>query len=271
MAIGVFDSGIGGLTVFKEVRRLLPRANIVYLGDTARVPYGIRSAETVRRYAKESAGFLTARGIHMMIVACNTSSAVAMEDLESKFDIPVIGVIYPGAKTAVETTKRGRVGVLGTPATISSGAYPKAIRQIDSGVSVAGMACPLFVPLVEEGWINNEVARLTAREYLTALYKQDQDVDTIVLGCTHYPLLKPLLQKVASGVFEQPVTFVDSALETAREVKEMVAEKNVPVEEDGEVNYYVTDFTDRFCKVGSMFLGSNIERAELISLPTWKD
>ena len=271
MAIGMFDSGIGGLTVLKEIKRILPNMHITYLGDTARVPYGIRSPETVARYAKESAVFLTEHGIHMMVVACNTSSAVALDDLVTRFDIPVLGVIYPGAKTAVESTKRGRVGVLGTPATISSGAYPKAIRKIDAGVAVTGMACPLFVPLVEEGWLDNEVARLTAREYLYRLHSLDQDLDTIVLGCTHYPLLKPLLQKVAVGVFEQPIKFVDSALETAREVKEMVADKGIPMDEDGQVNYYVTDFPDRFCKVGSIFLGADIQRADKITLPPWKE
>ncbi len=271
MAIGIFDSGIGGLTVLREIKSLLPRAHLIYLGDTARVPYGIRSSNTVTVYAMESARFLSERGIDMLVVACNTSSAVAMDALSDGFDVPVLGVIHPGAKAAVQTTKGGRVGVLGTPATISSNAYLKAIRQIDSGVSVAGMPCPLFVPLVEEGWLENEVARLTAREYLYRLYHADPDIDTIVLGCTHYPLLKPVLNKVSAGVFEGPVTLVDSALETARMVREMVEEKNIHTDEDGDVEYFVTDFPERFRNVGSMFLGEDIEQAEQVALPQYEE
>lgn len=267
MSIGIFDSGIGGLTVLAEIKRLLPNAHLLYLGDTARVPYGIRSAETVTRYAMESAKFLRDHGIKMLVVACNTSSAVAMNALTSAFEAPVIGVILPGAKAAAKATKCGRIGVIGTAATISSGAYPAAIRDIDSGIKVVGMPCPLFVPLVEEGWLENEVARLTSKEYLYKLSGLDSSIDTIVLGCTHYPLLKPTLQKVAAGIFEQQVTFVDSAFETAGVVKDKTIESGIDTDEGGGIEYYVTDFPERFMQVGSMFLGETIERAERIFLP----
>jgi len=267
MAIGIFDSGIGGLTVLKEIKRLLPNAHLIYLGDTARVPYGIRSSETVTRYARECARFLSARGIKMLVVACNTSCAVAMESLTEEFDIPVVGVIEPGARAAVGSTRVGRVGVVGTPATISSDAYPKAIREIDSGVKVAGMPCPLFVPLVEEGWLDNEVAKLTVREYLYRLYHIDRDIDSIVLGCTHYPLLKPVLYRESEGIFDHRVALVDSALETANAVRELVATRSIYVGEDGRVEYCVTDFPERFREVGSMFLGEDIEEAQRVILP----
>ncbi len=266
MAIGVFDSGIGGLTVLREIRLLLPEADLVYLGDTARVPYGIRSAKAVTRYAMESARFLTDRGINMLVVACNTSSAVALEALYEEFDVPVVGVIIPGAKAAAAATRRGRVGVLGTPATVNSGAYVKAIQDVDGGIRVAGVACPLFVPLVEEGWLENEVARLTVKEYLYKLYHADPEIDAIVLGCTHYPLLKPMLGRVSEGVFEQSPILVDSAEETAREVKKVIDEKGFTTRESGKVTYYVTDFPERFREVGNMFLGENIENAEQIEL-----
>jgi len=266
MSIGIFDSGIGGLTVLREIRLLVPQADLVYLGDTARVPYGIRSARAVTQYAMESARFLTERGINMLVVACNTSSAVALDALSETFDVPVVGVISPGAKAAVKATRRGRVGVLGTPATVNSGAYVKAIHGVDEGIGVTGVACPMFVPLVEEGWLENEVARLTAREYLYRLYHADPEIDVMVLGCTHYPLLKPVLGKVSEGIFEQPVMLVDSAEETAREVKEIIDRKGVPTGESGEVSYYVTDFPERFRQVGGMFLGEKIEHAEQVEL-----
>lgn len=266
MAIGVFDSGIGGLTVLREIRLLVPEADLVYLGDTARVPYGIRSARTVIQYAMESARFLTERGINMLVVACNTSSAVALDVLSEAFNVPVVGVIVPGAKAAVRATRRGRVGVLGTLATINSGAYVNAIHDVDAGINVTGVACPLFVPLVEEGWLDNEMARLTVKEYLYKLYHADPEIDVLVLGCTHYPLLKPMLARVAEGIFEQRLTLVDSAEETAREVKKIIGEKDFPTREDGKVTYYVTDFPERFREVGSMFLGEKLEDAEQIEL-----
>ena len=251
----------------KEVKRLLPKSHLMYLGDTARVPYGIRSAETVTRYAMESALFLKNKGINMLVVACNTSTAVALDALSSGYEVPIIGVIEPGAKAAAAATRRGRVGVIGTSATIDSGAYPEAIRQIDAGISVVGLECPMFVPLIEEGWLENEVARLTAKEYLYRLYHMDSDIDTVVLGCTHYPLLKQTIQKVAGGIFEQRVTLVDSAGETAKVVKEEVVDKKIPIDEGGRTDFFVTDFPERFSQVGSMFLGEKIESALRVELP----
>jgi len=275
MAIGIFDSGIGGLTVLKEMRRLIRDRRMIYLGDTARVPYGIRSPEIVVRYSLENAAFLTSRGIHLLVVACNTSSSVALDPLAKRFDMPIVGVIEPGARAAVKATRRGRVAVLGTPATINSGAYPRAIAKLDAGVKVVGQPCPLFVPLVEEGWLNHEATRLTAREYILAIHHQDPDIDTIVLGCTHYPLLKPLLNKVVENIFDHPVSFIDSALETAITVKQLLDGGNIPagppLMENSGVTYCITDFPVRFKQVGSLFLGEPIEAVEVVALPSLED
>lgn len=253
---------------------MIPDRRMIYLGDTARVPYGIRSPEIVVRYSLENAAFLVSRGIQLLVVACNTSSSVAIEALEKKYDMPIVGVIEPGSRAAVRATKRGRVAVLGTPATINSGAYPRAIARLDAGIKVIGQACPLFVPLVEEGWHEHEATRLTAREYIHKIHNRDPDIDTIVLGCTHYPLLKPLLKKVVEGVFNHPVTFIDSALETAITVKKLLDEglpvAQCPAEEFDSVTYYITDFPVRFKEVGSLFLDEKIEIAEVVSLPSYE-
>ena len=185
-AIGIFDSGVGGLTVLKEIARLLPGENLIYLGDTARVPYGTKSPETVCRYALEAADFLVGLGVKMLVVACNTASAVALEALQAKYDIPVIGVIEPGARRAAGLTRVRKVGVVGTEGTIKSDAYARAIRSIDPGIDVVSAACPLFVPLAEEGWAEHEIARIAAEEYVGPIRA---GIDTLVLGCTHYPLL----------------------------------------------------------------------------------
>ena len=190
-----------------------------------------------------------------------------MEKLNKKGVSPVIGVILPGARAAARSTRCGRVAVIGTAATIDSGAYVAAIHDIDPGIHVVGLPCPMFVPLVEEGWTDNEVARLTAKEYLHQLHHIDPDIDTLVLGCTHYPLLKPLLQRVAAGIFERKITLVDSALETARTVKEEIQEKHIKIAYDGATEYYVTDFPERFTQVGGIFLGENIDKAERVLLP----
>lgn len=272
MSIGIFDSGIGGLTVFKEIKKLLPTKRIIYLGDTARVPYGTRSPEIVRRYSLENANFLKNRGINFLVVACNTSSAVALDILRSKFDIPIIGVIEPGAKAAVKATKNGRVAVVGTPATINSGAYPKAIANLDSSIKVVGQPCPLFVPIVEEGWLDHEATRLIAKEYLSQIRAKDKLVDAIVLGCTHYPLLKPLLKKVSEEIFDHEITFVDSAIETASALKELTENAKLPPTGDnGSVSFCITDFPERFKQVGSLFLGEKIENVEVVTLPALED
>src|SRR4051795_10474316 len=193
-SIGVFDSGIGGLTVAKEVIRQLPHESVIYFGDTARVPYGPKSPETVRRYSREIAGFLRAEGVKGIVIACNTATAHALSVLRDEMDMPVIGVVEPGARAAVAATRRGHIGVIGTVGTIKSGAYERAIRALDPDVLITARACPLFVPLVEEGWIDHEATRLIAQEYLEPMLAAE--IDTLVLGCTHYPLIKDLLRDV---------------------------------------------------------------------------
>ena len=210
-AIGIFDSGIGGLTVFREIMRALPGENAVYLGDTARVPYGIKSPETIRRYSEEAASYLLSHGIKALVVACNTSSALALNVLKRRFRIPVIGVIEPGARRAVEASRKKRIGVIGTEATVRSGAYKKAIEKYGDGVKVYQKACPLFVPLAEEGRIRDRIAALAAREYLAEMKREG--VDALVLGCTHYPLLKDVIR----GAMGNGVRLIDSAEEVARE------------------------------------------------------
>ena len=212
--IGVFDSGIGGLTVFKEITETLPDENTIYLGDTARVPYGTRSKETIRRYAFECADFLMSCGIKLMVVACNTVSSVCIDELKKHYPVPVIGVVDPGARAAVRETVSGNVAVIGTRATVESNAYRLAIKRYDSSISVDGIACALFVPLIEEGWADDALAREIVCRYLSPL--KGTHIDTVVLGCTHYPLLKGAIHEaVGAGV-----RLVDSAVETAGEVRE---------------------------------------------------
>jgi len=250
-AIGIFDSGVGGLTVLKEIAKALPQEDTIYLGDTARVPYGTKSPETVVRYSNQIADFLVGRDVKLLVVACNTASAVALESLKEAFSIPIVGVIEPGARRAASVTKTGNVAVIGTEGTVKSSAYTKAIKRIAPDVQVVTRACPLFVPLVEEGWVDNEVARLTARTYLEGL--EDAGIDTLVLGCTHYPLLKGVIEEImGSGV-----TLVDSAEETARTVAAILADEGLlrPVAEQGNHHYFVTDVPAGFIRVGNRFLG----------------
>lgn len=249
-AIGVFDSGVGGLTVLKEMLRLLPEEELVYLGDTARVPYGTKSSATVLRYAMEAAAFFEAIPVKMLVVACNTASAVALKELQSRFDFPVVGVIEPGARKAVRVTKNRKVGVIGTEGTVKSGAYRMAIETFDPDVEVLSVPAPLFVPLAEEGWTEHPVTTMVAREYLEPLL--EEGVDTLVLGCTHYPLLKPAI----SSIVGEGVTLVDSAEETALMVRSLLEKntlltKKIPV----KPRFYVTDVSDRFRYVGGNFLG----------------
>ncbi len=260
--LGVFDSGIGGLTVVREITRALPRENIVYLGDTARVPYGIRSPETVRRYAREGAEFLVSRGIKLLVVACNTMSAVGFGRAAREPAVPVIGVIEPGAGAAVRATKKKKVGVIGTEATIKSGAYTEAIRKLDSSVEVFPLPCPLFVPLVEEGWLEGEAPALVAGKYLDGL--KGTGVDALVLGCTHYPLLKPVISKVlGSGIM-----LIDSAAETARQVREELLRSGRGREGDAPPSreFYVTDDPGKFSEVGGRFLGEGIGEVKKVRL-----
>jgi glutamate racemase len=260
-AIGVFDSGIGGLTVLKEILRFLPGEELVYLGDTARVPYGTKSPATVLRYAVEAGGFLVRRQVKMLVVACNTASSVAIAELEQRYRLPVIGVIEPGARKAVSVTNSGKVGVIGTEGTIRSGAYTRAIHALDPKIEVFAVPCPLFVPLVEEGWMDHQVAHLVAREYLEPLMARG--IDTLVLGCTHYPLLKPTLHQVLGSA----VRLIDSAEETAHLVARMLGRRaSFRSAAPGLPRYFVTDDPGRFEKVGGAFVGSMLQNVELVAL-----
>jgi glutamate racemase len=261
-AIGIFDSGVGGLTVLRELTKTLPQEDTIYFGDTARVPYGTKSPDTVIRYSQEIASFLIKRDIKLLVVACNTASAVALPTLRRSLPVPVVGVIDPGAKRAVEVTRSGVVGVIGTSGTIRSSAYSRAIKRLNPEISVLAKPCPLFVPLAEEGWIDNDVTMMTARLYLEEL--REARVDTLVLGCTHYPLLK----KIIAEVMGPEVTLVDSAEETARTVASILQEKNMlrPPAELGNHHYYVTDVPAGFIRVGNRFLGGKLGDVYQVSL-----
>jgi len=261
-AIGVFDSGVGGLTVVRRIESRLPGESIIYLGDTARVPYGTKSPETVVRYAESCARILLERQIKMLVVACNTASAFALEALRESLDIPVLGVIEPGAVAAVRSTRNGRVGVIGTTGTIGSQRYRDAIRQRDPAITVFSRACPLFVPLAEEGWTDGEVPRAIAERYLRPLL--DEGVDTLVLGCTHYPLLKEVIAQVAG----ETVTLVDSAEETALAVEESLDAMALRCDRPliPQFRYLVSDAPAVFEQVGKHFLGHVMHEAEWVDV-----
>ena len=254
--IGIFDSGVGGLTVFREIARALPHHPLIYLGDSARVPYGTKSPETVTRYTLQAAAHLLDRGIGMLVVACNTATAAALPALQSKLAIPVIGVVEPGARAAVERT-RGRFGVIATEGTVKSRAYTKAIQAIDARIEVIECPAPLFVPLAEEGWANTHVAREVAGVYLEPLI--DAGIDTLVLGCTHYPILRGTIERVVGD----SVAIVDSAETTARTVAAAAppARGGAP-----EYTFLVTDAEERFKRIASEFLEREVERLELVDL-----
>ncbi len=260
--IGVFDSGLGGLTVLRALHEAVGEAApFIYLGDTARVPYGTRSDRTVERYALEGARFLLRQGVKALVVACNTMSAIALPALRREIDIPVIGVIEPGVDAACRATGNKGIGVIGTAATIKSGVYAGALESRLPGTRVISRACPLFVPLAEEGWVDNEVARFTARAYLGTL----SGIDALVLGCTHYPLLKRVIgEEIGPGV-----TLVDSAEATAAAVRERLESDGLLAGaggDAGEDHFFVTDSSERFHEVGSRFLGRTLARLELVSL-----
>jgi glutamate racemase len=260
--IGVFDSGIGGLTVLKEIIREIPHEHTIYLGDTARVPYGIRSAETVIRYAFENTQFLFSKDIKLLVVACNTASSVGLAAVMQHTSIPVIGVIEPGAKAAVEATQSGKVGVIGTEATVHSGAYARAIQQRDARIEVKSLACPLFVPLVEEGWIDGPIVKMIVEKYLSDI--NTGGIDTVVLGCTHYPLLKGVIADVMGG----GVRLIDSAVETSREVSRALGKLRLERAQGtgARREFYVTDSPERFLKVGEAFIGQKMEHIEKIMI-----
>lgn len=272
--LGVFDSGLGGLTVARAILNQLPNERIVYLGDTARVPYGTRSAETVVRYARGCAKVLIERGVKALVIACNTVSAVALDLLRAELDLPVIGVIEPGAETAVEalsTLPPGsalpKVGVLGTAGTILSNAYPRAVARLSTRVEVVGQAAPLLVPLVEEGWLDGDVPRLAVRRYLEPLIRAGAGV--IVLGCTHYPLLKSVIAEVAAELAGRPIPVVDSAEATARALLRAIEEERFPgaIEPPAlRLELYVTDLPSSFAATAKAFLGMETPAVQQIDL-----
>jgi glutamate racemase len=256
--IGVFDSGLGGLTVAHAIMRQLPAESLIYFGDTARVPYGPKSPDTVRRYSREISAFLIEQGVKAIVVACNTATAHALPALRDEFDVPVIGVVEPGARAAVRATRTGHIGVIGTAGTIRSQAYVRAIHAENPDARVTALACPLFVPLVEEGWTNHEATHVVAEEYLAPFVKDP--IDTLVLGCTHYPLLKPVIGEIIG----RSVRLIDSAEETAADARRMLAANDITaVDGEGAYRFISSDDPQQFLTLGRRFLGSAIERVEV--------
>jgi glutamate racemase len=253
--IGIFDSGIGGLTVFKAVRREVPGENIVYFGDTARVPYGTKSKETITRFSVDNVHFLEGFRVKMVIVACNTASSLSLEALQKKFPIPVVGVIEPGARAAIKATRKGRIGVIGTKSTIGSNAYETWLKKLDPAVQVYSGACPLFVPFVEEGWLEGDIVAKVAETYLKPF--KEFGVDTLILGCTHYPLLTRVIQRVMGP----KVQLINSGDETAGEAKRLMKKLGIDNRSrDGgnELRFFVSDEPEQFRTLGERFLGSPI-------------
>lgn len=261
--IGVFDSGIGGLTVVREIMRQLPEEDIIYFGDTARVPYGPKSPETVTRYAHEITSFLSDQGVKNVVVACNTATAHAVDSLRDHFDLPITGVIDPGARAAVRASSARRIGVIGTAGTVSSGAYERAIHALDDDVHVIARACPLFVPFVEEGWLDHPAIELVAQDYLAPL--RTSGIDALVLGCTHYPLIRPVIARALGP----GIRLIDSAEETAAEVARLLTElglRHAPREGRPRLRFIASDVPEQFRKVGQRFLGSAIDQVETVTL-----
>ena len=260
--LGVFDSGIGGLTVARALFERLPQESVIYFGDTARVPYGPKSPETVRRYSSEILAYLLHRGVKAVVVACNTSTAHALDHLRAHAPVPVVGVIDPGARAAVAATASGRIGVIGTAGTIASGAYERAIKALRPDATVVSQACPLFVPLVEEGWFDHPATVLVAREYLQPLERAQ--VDVLVLGCTHYPLLKPLLAQVLGP----GVRLIDSAEETANAVRSELETAGMLAPAGGQPThqFVVSDDEPHFRRVGARFLGEKLQDVAVVPL-----
>ena len=264
-SIGVFDSGVGGLTVVRALRAVLPGEDITYLGDTARVPYGSKSPRTVERYSLACQQFLLDRGVKLVLIACNTASANALPALASASPVPVIGAVEPGAKSALAVTENNHVGVIGTLATIRSSAYVKTIAALDPDVKVTALACPMFVPLAEEGWTHDEIAKLAARKYLAELFARDPQIDTLVLGCTHYPLLRDVISEVAASLAHHPVHVVDSASAMAEAARDALGSGPNRRTTAGRLDCFATD-TSRLDEVAPRFLGEPLTGFELVDL-----
>jgi glutamate racemase len=259
--IGIFDSGVGGLTVVRAVHEQLPTESVLYLGDTARVPYGTKSSEVVQRYALKCADFLKSQGAKAIVIACNTASAVAVDTIRNTFQIPVLGVIVPGAQAACEASNSGKIGVIGTQGTIESGSYQRAIKGIRPDTEIFAKACPLLVPLAEEGLLHHPATELLAKEYLEPLIAEG--IDTLVLGCTHYPLLQPLLEEIAG----KSITVINSAAAVATAIKTLLEENNLAsTKESHSDRFFSTDTATRFKAVGKSFLGDRIDDVAVVDL-----
>ena len=260
--IGIFDSGIGGLTVTGAIMHALPAESTLYFGDTARVPYGPKSPEVVRRYSLEILHWLLGQGVKLVTIACNTSTAHALDALRAASPVPVIGVIDPGARAATRASRTGRIGVIGTAGTIASGAYARAIQALRPDAVIQSRACPLFVPFIEEGWLDHPALELVARQYLGPMVIEG--IDTLVLGCTHYPLIKPVLAKILGP----NVALIDSAEETARAVAAALAEQGITHGANGTPahRFAVSDDPQRFMSVGGSFLGERVKGVEVVGL-----
>lgn len=263
--IGVFDSGVGGLTVAREIMRQIPNERIVYFGDTARVPYGSKSKDTVTKYSRQIIRFLMTENVKAIVIACNTASAFALDTLQKEFELPIIGVVKPGAKMAAETTKNGKIGLIGTEGTIRSGVYAEFIKSFKSNVEVVGKACPLFVPLVEEGMWKDTITEQMAHRYLEALKKQD--IDTLIMGCTHYPLLYSTIQ----GIMGEHVKLINPAYETAVELKRVLENENLAniCEVDSPTSmyrFYVSDAAEKFKAFANSILPFDIAMTQQINI-----
>lgn len=260
--VGIFDSGIGGLTVVKQMDQFIPNENMIYFGDTARVPYGNKSNETVIEYAIQDTKFLLKKNVKMIVVACNTVSSVALNELREKFEIPIVGMIEPGSKSAIESTKNGKVGVIGTYATINNNAYSKVLLKLDKKLKVFEKACPLFVPLAEEGMVNHPATKLIVKEYLDELKKQN--IDTLILGCTHYPLLSKVIQEVMGD----KVKLIDSGVAAASVVENHLFGRGLRNESHqiGKRDFYVSDLPAKFKTIADTFLGRHIEHLTKVDL-----
>ena len=267
-SLGVFDSGIGGLTVFRELMKQMPDESLVYFGDTARVPYGSKSKETVTKYSRQIIRFLKTQNVKAIVIACNTASAMALDDIEKDIDIPIIGVVKPGARAAAAATKNGKIGVIGTEATILSGVYDVYLKDINPDIKIIGKACPLFVPLVEEGLLEDPVTREIAGRYLAGL--MDSGIDTLIMGCTHYPLIKDTLAEILG----KKVILVNPAFETARECREMLDRQGLLNKKKIELGasqykFFVSDEADKFKTIANMILPLGILGAKKIAIENY--
>ncbi len=264
--IGIFDSGVGGLTVFSEIRKRFPAEDLIYFGDTARVPYGPKSKNTIVDYSVQNTRFLAGFQVKLIIVACNTSSAVAIDLLREQFSLPIIGVLEPGAEKAVAASKSGRIGIIGTEGTINSSAYPKEIKKLNPSAATYSQSCPLFVPLVEEGWQDHPVAFEIVKEYLAPLLAEK--IDTLVLGCTHYPILKKMIKRVVGN----DIALIDSAetiseyLENYLRLQDNNPEAKSPDRQKGKDYFYVSDNEKKFKDIASRILQENIENLVRVKL-----